>query len=106
MFDLKPLSDNETDQLIVALHPEVTPDQRRAVRRRCDGMPLYIEEVVAKLKEQPSDASTVVGVPDTLYEALLRAYGPAADALQVVEAAAIIGSRVERSLLSCRRGSG
>ena len=28
-----------------------------AVRRRCDGVPLYIEEVVAKLKEQPSDAA-------------------------------------------------
>ena len=33
-------------------------------------VPLYIEEVAAKLREQPSDASNSHAVPDTLYEAL------------------------------------
>ncbi len=51
VFELKPLSDAESDQLIVALHPEMRSEEQRAVRRRCDGVPLFIEEVVAKLKE-------------------------------------------------------
>ena len=50
-FHLNPLTDDEVDQLIVALHPDMTASARRAVRRRCDGVPLYIEEVVAKLKD-------------------------------------------------------
>ncbi|MCW2687749.1 MAG: adenylate/guanylate cyclase protein [Mycobacterium sp.] len=100
VFELKPLTDDETDQLIVALHPEVTSDEQRAVRRRCDGVPLYIEEVVAKLQQQPSDESkSVVGVPDTLYEALFARLRSSKNAVRVVEAAAIIGSRIERSLL-------
>ena len=99
VFELKPLSDAESDQLIVALHPEVRSDQQRAVRRRCDGVPLFIEEVVAKLKEVPPDEASSVGVPDTLYEALFARLQSSPNAVPVVEAAAIIGSRVERSLL-------
>ncbi len=98
-FHLNPLTDDEADELIVALHPDVTSDQRRAVRRRCDGVPLYIEEVVTKLKEQPSDLGTTVGVPDTLYEALYARLRSSSIAIRVAEAAAIIGSRVERGLL-------
>ena len=99
VFHLNPLTDDEADELIVALHPDVTVDQQRAVRRRCDGVPLYIEEVVAKLKEQPTDLSTAAGVPDTLYEALYARLRSSSNAIRVAEAAAIIGSRVERGLL-------
>jgi class 3 adenylate cyclase len=98
-FELLPLTDDEADELIVALHPEVTADERGAVRHRCDGVPLYIEEVVAKLREQPTDRFTSVGVPDTLYEALFARLQSSTNALPVVEAAAIIGGRVERGLL-------
>ena len=62
-------------------------------------MPLYIEEVVAKLKEQPIDAAESATVPDTLYEALYARLRSSPDAVPVAEAAAIIGGRVERSLL-------
>ena len=99
VFELKPLSDAESDQLIVALHPEMRSEEQRAVRRRCDGVPLFIEEVVAKLKEVPPDEASSVGVPDTLYEALFARLQSSPNAVPVVEAAAIIGSRVERSLL-------
>ena len=60
IFDLTPLSDAEADELILALHPE---DERRctggAVQHRCDGIPLYIEEVVAKLKDSPLTSSPI-----------------------------------------------
>ena len=50
-FDLNPLGDADADQLITALHPGVGGEGQLAVRRRCDGIPLYIEELMAKLKE-------------------------------------------------------
>lgn len=99
VFHLGALTDDEADQLIVALHPDMAADARRAVRHRCDGVPLFIEEVVAKLKEQPTDAAETGRVPDTLYEALFARIRSSTDAVPVVEAAAVLGTRVERSLL-------
>ncbi|HZA08694.1 ATP-binding protein [Mycobacterium sp.] len=98
VFDLKPLSEQETDELIRALYPAMTASVRTTVRRRCDGVPLYIEEVVAKLKEQQPDAEPVL-VPDTLYEALFARLRATEGALGVVEAAATIGSQFDRGLL-------
>ncbi|HUL98259.1 MAG TPA: adenylate/guanylate cyclase domain-containing protein, partial [Mycobacterium sp.] len=99
IFELKPLTTEEADQLIGALHPGLTSDVRVAVRRRCGGVPLYIEEVVAKLKEQPTDAAESASVPDTLYEALLARLPSSKGALRVVEAAAAIGNQFDRGLL-------
>jgi tetratricopeptide (TPR) repeat protein len=98
VFDLKPLSDADAEKLIFALDPAMQVDARRAVLDRCDGIPLFIEEVVAKLKEQASDAAE--SVPDTLYEALFARLRSSTNALFVVEAAALIGSRFDRRLLS------
>jgi class 3 adenylate cyclase/tetratricopeptide (TPR) repeat protein len=98
-FALAPLTEQETDQLIVALYPELGADARRAVSARCDGLPLFIEEVVAKLKEQPADAAESTHVPDSLYEALfarLRSH----HAVRVLEGAAVVGNPVDRRLLA------
>ncbi len=99
IFELKPLSTAEAETLITALHPGVTPKQQQAVQLRCDGVPLYIEELVAKIKDQPTDEARSIGVPDTLYEALFARLRPTSGTARVVEAAALIGSRIERSLL-------
>jgi class 3 adenylate cyclase/tetratricopeptide (TPR) repeat protein len=99
VFELKPLSDLEADKLVLSLNPEMRPEERRAVLERCDGIPLFIEEVVAKLKEQPFDGSESARVPDTLYETLFARLRSSTNALLVVEAAALIGSRIEQSLL-------
>ncbi|WP_099021783.1 ATP-binding protein [Mycolicibacterium palauense] len=98
-FELRPLSDAEAEQLIAALHPDASPSQRSAVRMRCDGVPLYIEEVLAKLRELASDSAAMAGVPDSLYEALFARLRSSENSVRVVEAASIIGSRIERSLL-------
>ena len=100
VFELGPLSGDATEKLITALHPDATATEKRAVKRRCDGVPLYIEEVVAKLRDRPSDTATMVGVPDTLYEALFARLRSSVSSVRVIEAAAIIGGRIERSLLS------
>jgi hypothetical protein len=72
---------------------------RSEIQRRCDGVPLYIEEVVAKLAEQPIHARDSTRVPDSLYEALFARLRSSADSVAVVQAAAIIGSRFDRGLL-------
>ena len=98
-FVLAPLSDRESDELIVALYPELSADGRRAVCRRCDGLPLFIEEVVAKLKEQPADAAESAHVPDSLYEALFARLR-SRDAVRVAEGAAVVGNPIDRRLLA------
>ncbi|BBZ45201.1 ATP-binding protein [Mycobacterium parmense] len=98
-FALAPLSDPQSEELIAALFPELGEEGRRAVRRRCDGLPLFIEEVVAKLREQPADAADFAHVPDSLYEALfarLRSH----HAVRVVEGAAVVGDVIDRRLLA------
>jgi class 3 adenylate cyclase len=99
VFDLKALTDKESDQLIAALGPGLHSEARSAVRSRCDGIPLYIEEVVTKLKEQPSDAAEGTRVPDSIYEALFARLRSSENAVRVVEAAAICGGRFDRNLL-------
>jgi class 3 adenylate cyclase len=99
VFDLKPLSDVDSENLITALYPGRTSKERDAVLRRCDGIPLYIEELVAKLRDRPLGAAAPTGVPDSLYEALFARLQSGTSAVRVVEAAAIIGGRIERGLL-------
>jgi serine/threonine protein kinase len=98
-FHLEPLTDRQTDELILALNPDIDEEARAKVNRRCDGIPLYIEEVVQKLELQPSDAAGSVEVPDTLYEALFARLRSSDQAVRVVEAAGVIGRIVDRGLL-------
>jgi class 3 adenylate cyclase/tetratricopeptide (TPR) repeat protein len=100
VFEVKPLGNADADKLVRALHPLLTAEARSTVQKRCDGIPLYIEEVIAKLKEQPSDLPGPSQVPDTLYETLFARLRSGPNTLPVVGAAALIGSRFDRGLLS------
>jgi class 3 adenylate cyclase len=91
VFDLAPLTDEQTDELITALDPTVTADERAVVADRCDGVPFYIEQVVAGLTES--------GVPEALYEPLFARLRASANVVPVVEAAAVIGRQLDRGLL-------
>ena len=91
VFDLAPLTDEQTDALITALDPTVSADERAAVAGRCDGVPFYIEQVVAGLTE--------TGVPEALYEPLFARLRASANVVPVVEAAAVIGRQIDRGLL-------
>nr|WP_255506095.1 adenylate/guanylate cyclase domain-containing protein [Mycolicibacterium sp. 018/SC-01/001] len=97
VFDLSPLSDDQTDELVLALDPRLAPEQCAAVRARCGGVPFYIEQVVSGLE---SDSGTVHStVPDSLYEPLFARLLAVPDVVPVVEAAAVIGRHVDRGLL-------
>ncbi|WP_123029335.1 ATP-binding protein [Mycolicibacterium stellerae] len=99
VFDLKPLTEDESDALVRSLGPELESDARAAVLSRCDGIPLFIEEVVTKIKEQPTDAADTTRVPDSIYEALFARLRSSENAVRVVEAAAVCGGRFDRDLL-------
>lgn len=105
-LELKPLAAEHSDALIRALHPDVTDEARRAVQKRCDGVPLFIEEVVAKLKYHNRDLDDAAQVPDSLYETLVARLRSSTDSLLIVETAALIGSRFDRDLLSSVTGMG
>jgi class 3 adenylate cyclase/tetratricopeptide (TPR) repeat protein len=98
-FHLSPLSAAETDELITALDPTLSADERAEVQRRCDGVPLYIEEIVTKLHEQPTDGARWARVPDALYEPLFARLRASDVTIQVVEAAATIGREFDRAIL-------
>jgi class 3 adenylate cyclase/tetratricopeptide (TPR) repeat protein len=96
LFDLAPLTDEQSDALINALDPSVTDAQRAAIRGRCDGVPFYIEHVVGELDAAGSES----GVPEALYEPLFAGlHHPHADVVPVAEAAAVIGRAGDLSLL-------
>lgn len=105
-FHLQPLTADEADELVLALHPELNRASRVRVRKRCDGIPLFIEEVVAKLREQPVTDAEFSEVPDTLYETLFARLRSGPNTLPVVGAAALIGSRFDRHLLATVAGLG
>ena len=88
---LAALSNDDADALIAALNPTLTLDERTVVRRRCDGVPFYIEQVVMGL-DGPA-------VPEALYEPLFARLRASANAVPVVQAAGIIGRHVDRGLL-------
>ena len=87
-FELKPLGEDQADTLIHALNPNLKADARKVVQERCDGIPLYIEEVVAKLRQRPADSDDPTQVPETLYETLVARVRSSTNSLLVVEAAA------------------
>ena len=90
-FDLAPLTDDETDALITALNPGLRVHERKAVAARCDGMPFYIEQIV--------NGVSLTGVPEALYEPLFSRLRASPKVVPVVEAAAVIGRRIDRGLL-------
>ncbi|MEO6793387.1 MAG: AAA family ATPase [Mycobacterium sp.] len=91
VFDLAALTAEQTDALITTLDPGLSAPQRAAVADRCDGVPFYIEQVVAGFTE--------IGVPESLYEPLFARLQARANVVPVVEAAGVIGRYVDRGLL-------
>lgn len=102
-FELSPFSEEESNTLIDTLNPTVSDAQRSAVCRRCDGVPFYIEHVVAGLNGAAGEEQ----VPEALYEPLLARLHTRTDIVPVVEAAAVIGRSGDLALLrSVTKGEG
>ena len=91
LFDLQALSDEQTVALITALNPALLADDRSAIASRCDGVPFYIEQLVAGTGQ--------TGVPEALYEPLFARLRATPNVVPVLEAAAVIGRHVDLELL-------
>ncbi|MFN8033967.1 hypothetical protein EB75_18100 [Mycobacterium sp. ST-F2] len=100
VFALTPLTAAEADELMSALDGSLSQEQRAEIGRRCDGVPLYIEEVVAKHAQRLIDSSQWTRVPDVLYEPLFARLQADENVLPLLAAAAAIGRDVTHSLLS------
>jgi class 3 adenylate cyclase len=92
LFDLAPLTDDQADELILALDPTLEPAERAAVKARCDGIPFFLEQVVGEV--------TDAGVPEALYDPLFARLRASANVVPVVEAAGVIGRHVNRAILA------
>ena len=101
VFDLQPMTNAEADALVRTLAPALPEPLRIAVRERSDGVPLYIEQIVAELaaSESAPGSEPTMTVPDALYDALLTDLDLSPAVLPVLTAAAMIGRHVERRLL-------
>ena len=97
LCELAPLTAEQSDELITTLDATVTEQQRAQIRNRCDGVPFYIEQVVAELPDHPGH---VAPVPEMLYEPLRARLRGSPAVVRVAEAAAVIGRHGDRSLLA------
>lgn len=95
LLELGPLTDEEADELIRTLNPEVSPAQRSRVRARCDGVPFYLEHVVATFDSTAPESA----VPEALYSPLAAQLHAHTEAVPAIEAAAVIGRSGELALL-------
>jgi class 3 adenylate cyclase len=86
VIDLQPMTDTEATELAQVLAPDAPESVRLAARHRGDGIPLYIEQILA----EPDTA-----VPDRLSDALSAEIDVSGRALLVLQATAVIGGRVD-----------
>jgi class 3 adenylate cyclase/tetratricopeptide (TPR) repeat protein len=96
-IDLEPLADAEADDLLDGLLGDgLTGDQRRELRARADGNPLFLEELASSLEAEAS------GVVPTSLAGLLTARLDRLDeqARHVAEVAAIIGQEFDVDALT------
>ena len=107
LIELVPFSEQDSARLVDALCAEtfLSPEDRRSLVVRSDGIPLYIEELVAgawhgvpssrtEMSTRPSGA-----VPDTLYDLLAARLSSHQDIVPIASAAAVIGRDVDPILL-------
>jgi len=108
LVELEPLSEDESALLVDALWaaPALSPEDRRTVIARSDGIPLYIEELVAAATDgmpsslEPGVAARPSGaVPDILYDLLAARLSSHEDIVSIASAAAVTGRDVDPRML-------
>lgn len=102
---LGPLADADVDTYLEAagLDPTILAER---VRRRCEGSPLFLTELVGLLLERGGDPSALDHIPDSLAAVLDARLGQLGEARSVIERAAVIGPRFSLDLLARIAGIG
>ena len=107
VIELQPLSEEHSGQLVDALCADslIDPSTRHEVVSRSDGIPLYIEELVANVRQGVAVVGDEMGgrssgaVPDLLYDLLAARLDSPNDVIPVATASAAIGRDVDGRLL-------
>ena len=108
LIELAPLSEHDSALLVDVLGAGLvlSPEDRRSLVARSDGIPLYIEELVAAASHgvpsslQPENhVRSSSSVPDILYDLLAARLSAQADVVSIASAAAVIGRDVDPHLL-------
>ncbi|HXW33919.1 MAG TPA: adenylate/guanylate cyclase domain-containing protein [Acidimicrobiales bacterium] len=107
VIELEPFSEQDSGRLVDALCSEapIAEDIRTDVVSRCDGIPLYIEELVVNVQQgveslsEKSNGRSSGRVPDLLYDLLAARLASPSDVIPVATASAVIGREVDRRLL-------
>jgi len=91
---LAPLEPDAVEEMVRAVAADASPALLDAVRRRSDGNPLFVEELVRTLGAGSDE------VPPTIQEAILRRVARLpADAQALLSVASIVGERFELELV-------
>ena len=107
LIELQAFSEPDSARLVDALCAEtfLSEADRRSLVVRSDGIPLYIEELVAAARHGVSDPQSEPStrpsgaVPDTLYDLLAARLSSQEDIVAIASAAAVIGRDVDPVLL-------
>ena len=107
LIELEPFSEQDSGLLVDELCTEtpLSPEDRRSLIARSDGIPLYIEELVAGAwhgapsSKADTSARPSGAVPDTLYDLLAARLSTHQDIVPIASAAAVIGRDVDPGLL-------
>jgi class 3 adenylate cyclase/tetratricopeptide (TPR) repeat protein len=95
VLEVAPLSSNETRQLVASLLPNAADAAVTDLAVRCDGIPLYAEELCLR------EPSNIGAVPGTLEAVLMtRLDALEADAARVAESMAVVGQDVAGDVLA------
>jgi tetratricopeptide (TPR) repeat protein len=106
-IDLEPMSEGDCGALVDAICADMPIDEeiRQDVIARSDGIPLYVEELIANVRQGlPSLEGNQIArpsgiVPDLLYDLLAARLASPPEAIPVATASAVIGRDVDRRLL-------
>jgi len=107
VIELEPFSEQDSGLLVDALCDQqpLAAEIRLEVIARSDGIPLYIEELVANVQQgleslpEERTARSSGAVPDLLYDLLAARLATGADVMPVATAAAVTGRDIDRHLL-------
>ncbi|WP_421870595.1 ATP-binding protein [Motiliproteus sp.] len=98
---LTPLSDTEALGLIQALDSQtrISPEIRQQILQRCEGSPLYIEELTRSVLEQGEAENQEVQVPSSLQDSLRARIDRLGSHRDVAQFIAVLGRRFSQKLV-------
>ncbi|HVU31452.1 MAG TPA: adenylate/guanylate cyclase domain-containing protein, partial [Sphingomicrobium sp.] len=103
---LRPLESSDADNLVLSVPgaDSLPPSIRRAILRRADGIPLFLEELTRSTVERASDGAGIsvdeFDLPMSLQDSLLARLDRLGPAKRIAQVASVIGRRFTSEVLA------